>query len=238
MKGLDAAGNVFMQVPKYNRRWGGKPPAGRWSGWLSVAWVWMLMHLAGVQAQSPNAGNEAVPALGVGSTNQASLSSYRIRSGDLLELKVYQEDDLNAKVRVEADGAVVLPLLGRVMVRGQTVEEAQRLIHDRLESEFLNNPQLALSVTEFAPQRYSVMGQVSRPGVFVIPPGERVTLLQGIAMAGGYTKIASPSNVKVKRRSLSGVEVLSVNAKTMTSDPTKTFFLEPDDEILVGESAL
>ncbi|MFM8357099.1 MAG: polysaccharide biosynthesis/export family protein [Verrucomicrobiota bacterium] len=165
-------------------------------------------------------------------------TAYRIRGGDLLELKVYQEEDLNSRVRVEADGAVVLPLVGRLTVRNLTVEEAQRLVHDRLEAEFLNNPQVTLTVTEFSPQRYSVMGQVARPGVYQIPPGERVTLLQAIATAGSYTRIASPSNVKVKRRGPNGMEVIPVNAKAMASDPTRVFFIETDDEVLVGESAL
>lgn len=223
----------------------GAPLAGGWVGWWAVLCAGWVASLVALQAQTTRPGDipmpEKLPAVAApkpAGTNLLAQTAYRIRGGDLLELKVYQEEDLNSRVRVEADGAVVLPLVGRLTVRDLTVEEAQRLVHDRLEAEFLNNPQVTLTVTEFSPQRYSVMGQVARPGVYQIPPGERVTLLQAIATAGSYTRIASPSNVKVKRRGPNGMEVIPVNAKAMAIDPTRVFFIETDDEVLVGESAL
>lgn len=244
-----------MDTMQHNQRWGGYPPAGRLAGWLFVICAgWLAASLAVAQVQAPaplpgaspggvepperlpapaNPANPANP-----TTNALSATSYRIRGGDMLELKVYQEEDLNSRVRVEADGAVVLPLIGRVTVQDLSVEEAQRLVRDRLEAEFLNNPQVTLTVAEFAPQRYSVMGQVAKPGVYQIPAGERMTLLQAIAEAGSYTRIANAANVKVKRRGPGGVEVIPVNAKAMATDPTKVFFVEPNDLIVVGESAL
>lgn len=235
----------LMQKVSNNPGWGGKPMAGRGAGWWALLCAGWLASVVALQAQTGRPGDvqvpEKLPAAGVpktAGTNLLAQAAYRIRGGDLLELKVYQEEDLNARVRVEADGAVVLPLVGRLTVRDLTVEEAQRLVRDRLEAEFLNNPQVTLTITEFSPQRYSVMGQVARPGVYQIPPGERVTLLQAIATAGSYTRIASPANVKVKRRGPNGMEVIPVNAKAMASDPTKVFFVETDDEVLVGESAL
>lgn len=165
-------------------------------------------------------------------------SSYRIRSGDTIEVKVYQEDDLNSKVRVDEEGGVVLPLIGRVSLQGITAEAARKLVSDKYEADFLHHPQVSLMVTEFAPRRFVVMGQVARPGIYEIPTRERLNLLQAIAMAGGYTKIADPSKVRVRRNSEKGEEVLRFNAKALATGGTgEVPLIQSDDNITVGESA-
>lgn len=189
---------------------------------------------AGIRAAnaSPSATADA-PKLDLNDT-----SSYRIRSGDTIEMKVYQEDDLNSKVRVDEEGGVVLPLIGRVALQGITAEAARKLVSDKYEADFLHHPQVSLMVTEFAPRRFVVMGQVARPGIYEIPTRERLNLLQAIAMAGGYTKIADPSKVRVRRNSDKGEEVLRFNAKALaTSGTGEVPLIQSDDNITVGESA-
>lgn len=165
-------------------------------------------------------------------------SSYLIRSGDMVEVRVYQEEDLNTKTRVDEEGTLVLPLIGRVPVRGMTTEAARKAISDRYEAEYLNHPQVTVLVAEFAPRRFVMMGQVMRPGVYEIPSSERLNLLQAIAMAGGYTKIADPSKVRIRRSTEKGEEIVRFNAKALaTGGGGEIPLISPDDNITVGESA-
>ena len=165
-------------------------------------------------------------------------SLYRIRSGDVLEVKVYQEEDLNTKSRVDEEGTVVLPLIGRITVRGLTTEAARQGISDRYEADYLNHPQVTVLINEFAPRRFVMMGQVSRPGVYEIPSSERLNLLQAIAMAGGYTKIADPTKVRIRRASEKGEEVLRFNAKALAAGGGgEVPAVLAEDNITIGESA-
>lgn len=168
----------------------------------------------------------------------AERSVYLIRSGDTLEVRVYQEDDLNTKTRVDEEGTVVLPLIGRVSVRGLTTEAARQRISERYGADYLQHPQVTVLVGEFAPRRFVMMGQVARPGVYEIPNSERINLLQAIAMAGGYTKIADPAKVRIRRSSEKGEEILRFNAKALaTGGGGEVPLILSDDNITVGESA-
>ena len=193
---------------------------------------------------SPSGGSPAAvrkgSAVGVTpkGTSAGDNSLYRIRSGDVLEVKVYQEEDLNSRSRVDEEGTVVLPLIGRVAVRGKTTEAARQGISDRYEADYLNHPQVTVLVSEFAPRRFSMTGQVARPGVYEIPTSERLNLLQAIAMAGGYTKIADPTKVLVRRASEKGEEVLRFNAKALAKGGGgEVPAVLADDNIMIGESA-
>lgn len=168
----------------------------------------------------------------------ADKSSYLIRSGDVVEVRVYQEDDLNSKTRVDEEGTVVLPLIGRVPVRGLNTELARKAISDRYEADYLNHPQVTVLVSDFAPRRFVMMGQVARPGVYEIPSSERLNLLQAIAMAGGYTKIADPTKVRIRRSTEKGEEVMRYNAKALAiGGGGEVPMISSEDNITVGESA-
>jgi polysaccharide export outer membrane protein len=206
-----------------------------------VAWLLILGPLAvtaGAADEAKAAGK--TPAVAPAArTNQVPIdkSSYLIRSGDMLEVRVYQEEDLNTKTRVDEEGTLVLPLIGRVPVRGLTTESARKAIADRYEADYLNHPQVTVLVAEFAPRRFVMMGQVMRPGVYEIPSSERLNLLQAIAMAGGYTKIADPTKVRIRRASEKGEEILRFNAKALATGGGDVPLIASEDNITVGESA-
>ena len=193
--------------------------------------------LAGVLSSSPTVAGLKAP----GSRTDlapADKSSYLIRSGDMVEVRVYQEEDLNTKTRVDEEWTLVLPLIGRVPVRGLTTELARKAISDRYEADYLNHPQVMVLVAEFAPRRFVMMGQVARPGVYEIPSSERLNLLQAIAMAGGYTKIADPTKVRIRRSTEKGEEILRFNAKALaTGGGGEVPLVSSEDNITVGESA-
>ena len=231
-----------------------------WNSLRTQACLWLALFLAvvispmGASAAEVDAGskskarNAEVSAAGSGETLSVSPRStvgkgdersvYLIRSGDTLEVRVYQEEDLNTKTRVDEEGTVVLPLIGRVSVRGLTTEAARQRISDRYGSDYLQHPQVTVLVGEFAPRRFVMMGQVSRPGVYEIPSSERLNLLQAIAMAGGYTKIADPTKIRIRRSTEKGEEILRFNAKALaTGGGGEVPLILSDDNITVGESA-
>jgi polysaccharide export outer membrane protein len=172
-----------------------------------------------------------------GSTSALVPEHYTLVTGDVIEIKVFQEDELNTKARVEANGTINMALLGTLKVGGKSVEETQEMVLKALQKDFIYNPQVTISVIDFAKRRFAILGQVMKPGFLEMPPNQKVTLLQAIAMAGGYTQIANPSKVAVKRIVDGKEKVINLNAKEMAQNPElKNFDLEPDDTVTVYES--
>jgi protein involved in polysaccharide export with SLBB domain len=197
----------------------------RWSG--VVAWLVWVLGVVMAPAQVPRA--EAVPG-GVG-------SNYVLAAHDLIKLTVFQENDLETTVRVSKDGSVTFPLIGAVKVAGKTPQEAAKMVRDLLAKDYLVNPQVNLTVMEYSKRRFTVLGQVQRPGAFDMPDRDSVTLLQAIGMAGGYTRIADPAKITIRRNASGQDGLIKVNAKRMASgDSASDFTVVPGDVITVGES--
>ncbi len=164
-------------------------------------------------------------------------SNYILAPSDLVEVKVYQEDDLETKVRVARDGTITFPLVGAVKVGGKSPQEAAESIRDRLARGYLINPQVTVNVLEYTKYRLTVLGQVQKPGSYDFPDRERLTLLEAIGLAGGYTRGANPSKVVIKRFVNGQETVFQVDAKTMASQGSaKGFEVQPGDVITVAES--
>jgi polysaccharide export outer membrane protein len=113
------------------------------------------------------------------------------------------------------------------------------LIKARYRDGFLKNPQVSLTVRSYAKKLFTILGQVQKPGSYDMQGTNQITLLQAIGMAGGYTRIADPSNVTVKRLEAagSGETVQKLNAKRMArGEDISTFYIQAGDVISVGES--
>jgi len=173
----------------------------------------------------------------VKAVNSAASSgqSYRLSPSDLIKMKVFQEDDLATEARIGKDGTVTIPLVGVVTLGGKTVEEATAHLREMFGKDYLVNPQVTLTVAEYAKRRFTVLGQVQKPGTYDIPSEESVSLLQAIAMAGGFTRLAVQGKVMVTR-TLGGKRTFAVDVKANTNDPgTKQLEILPDDTIIVSE---
>lgn len=169
-------------------------------------------------------------------TPLSELQTYVLSPNDMVELKVYQEDDLATKFRIAKDGTANLPLIGVVTLGGKTVEQGTRLVRDLFDKDYLVNPQITLTVVEYAKRRFTVLGQVQKPGSFEMPNEEDVTLLQAIAMAGGYTRLANPSKITVARTGDGHKTTIAVDGRSLAKDEnTKSFLIQPDDTITVAE---
>ena len=162
--------------------------------------------------------------------------TYVLSPNDVVQVKVYQEDDLETKMRIGKDGTTSFPLIGVINLGGKTVAQAADLIRARLADGYLVNPQITVSVIEYAKRRFTVLGQVQKPGTYEIPNEESMTFLQAVAMAGGYTRLANRGSVMVTRM-VGGKKInFNLDLKSATSDlNTQPFEILPDDTITVAE---
>lgn len=198
----------------------------------------MCAFLATAAAQTPATSPPPKILLETGPATVAS-PQYILRQGDVIQVQVYMEDDLTSISRIGKDGTITMPLLGAVYVVSNSLERATMIIHDLLAEKYLVHPQVTLNVTEFAKRRFTVLGQVQRPGTYDMPADDSVTLLQAIATAGGYTRIASARKISVQRSVDSENKLIRLNAETMAVDKKKApFEILPNDVIVVGEKWL
>ena len=164
-------------------------------------------------------------------------ANYLISPNDLVIVTVFQEDDLAMKARVANDGTITVPLIGSVRIGGKSVDEAGQMIRTRFAKGYLVNPQVNVSITEFAKRLFTVLGQVQKGGTFEFPNQNPLDLLQAIGMAGGYNGKADPGKVIVKRQVNGKDTVYKLNAKAMAGDKeAKPFEVLPGDTITVSES--
>jgi polysaccharide export outer membrane protein len=122
---------------------------------------------------------------------------YRLNANDLIDVEVFDAENLHRTVRVNAAGAISLPLIGPVSVGGLTPPEAEERIAARYSEKYLQNPQVSIFIKEFTTERVTVEGAVIRPGIF--PLVGQMTLLRALAVAGGFGPIANASQVMIYR---------------------------------------
>ncbi len=193
--------------------------------------------ISGMQAQQSAASEKASGSAEAGTTaSPAPAPNHVLAANDLLEIKVFQEPDLDTTARISEDGKLNFPLIGEVAVGGKTVQQAIRLIQDRLEARFLVNPQVRIAVLEEAKRLFTVIGQVQRPGTYRFPERQTLGLVQVIGIAGGYTRLANAGNITVRRRVGGKETVLRVDGKRLARDEKAVPFpVEAGDLITVGE---
>lgn len=171
----------------------------------------------------------------IASTNNI-MGSRHLQPNDVLEVMVYQEPDLATKVTLDDRGMVALPLIGPVKLAGLTLEQATAKIRDMYDKDYLVNPKVTIQVDQLAVLRFTVLGEVQRPGSFEFPPNESLNLLEGLAMAGGYTRLAAPNKVTLQRNVNGELKVFHLDADAMARDKkNKPFQLLPDDTVTVEE---
>jgi len=141
-----------------------------------------------MQFKVDNDGN-AAPAGSI--LNKPVRKRYRLRAGDKLRFELLNDKyKFESEVVVDNQGAVNLEYINWVGVEGKTLEEASMAIQELYAKDYFVNPNLKLSLTEKAPIRFKIFGQVANPGYYEVPPGLGVDLLDAIAIAGGYTRLA------------------------------------------------
>ena len=165
-------------------------------------------------------------------------AGYILSTNDSVSVEVFGEDDLRTSGRLNPEGNLSVPLLGSIHFAGLNLTQAASKLTELYGRDYLVNPRVNVMLLSYAKRRFSILGQVSRPGSFEMPESspDGIDLLEAIAMAGGYTRIAAPERITVRRHNASGDQIFKVNAKRFTKGSGGGFLVEPGDTITVGES--
>lgn len=139
---------------------------------------------------------------GTAGLSGAATSSYTLQPGDMLEVSVWKEKDLQREIVVRPDGGFSFPLVGEIQAAGKTVEQLRNELTESLR-EYIPKPSVNVSVRQAQGYRFYVMGKVNRPGEFTaVRP---VDVVQALSMAGGLNPYASANSIRILRRE-NGVE--------------------------------
>ena len=189
-----------------------------------------------VPGMNSNSSPAAVAPLSPGVSAPAG---YILSPNDQVAVEVFGEEDLRTNGRLNGEGNLSVPLLGSIHLAGLTLTQAAARLTDLYSRDYLVNPRLNVMLVGYAKRRFTVLGQVSHPGSYEMPDGspEGIDLLEAVSMAGGYTRIAAPERISVRRHSNSGKdEIIRVDAKRLARGDRGNFTVLPGDAITVGES--
>jgi polysaccharide export outer membrane protein len=170
--------------------------------------------------------------------NPQPSASYRMMPKDTVHIHVFQEEDLETTARIGNDGNIFFPLLGKAKIGGLTVQEATASL-EKLLHVYLVHPQVSVEITSYAKLHFTMLGQVNKPGIFDFPDEGSINFLDALGMAGGYSKIANPSKITIKRIADGKETIIKIDGKKImnpknASDPV--FEVLPGDTIQVGEA--
>lgn len=158
---------------------------------------------------------------------------YLIGNEDVLAINVWKEPDVSRMIPVRSDGKISLPLIGEVQAAGKTPKELERDIAKGLR-DYISEPEVTVIVQETKSRRFSILGQVQRPGSYLLNGDMRV--LDAIATAGGFRDFAKVKSIRILRQQAEGKQVsLPFNYKDVVrgTNPRQNVELQPKDTIYV-----
>ncbi len=167
-------------------------------------------------------------------------NDYILKAGDKISLTVFPTDEFikGGEMEISPEGNVTIPVVGKVLIAGKSVIEAQETIVDILQEDYFIDPEAVIEVLDYEDLKVVILGQVRKPGNYSFPPGaNQLTLLQCISLAGGFSDIANIKKIKIMRKNESGkAEKISANANDIIEGKKQDIILKPDDVIHVPES--
>ena len=147
---------------------------------------------------------------------------YRLDTGDRLRVFVYGQPNLSRAYTVDQDGRITVPLIGSVRARGRTTRQLERVITDRLGSEFVRDPHVTVDILQNRP--FFILGEVEKDGQYPYVSG--MTVLTAVAIAGGFSERANTRSFRITRRNDGVVDVIEAPAD---------YLIEPGDTVEVHE---
>jgi polysaccharide biosynthesis/export protein len=160
-------------------------------------------------------------------------------SGDLLRITVHRQADLDLEVRIPDNGCISYPLIGNVQAVGKSSSSLEQSIRQLLEKDYLKNPAVTVTVREYAKRRVFIVGGVAKPDGYEVSPDSRMTVLQLVAAAGGFTDRAYKEYVQVVRRNgteervVIRLSLVEVERQIAGGKPEADLELWPDDLVVV-----
>jgi polysaccharide export outer membrane protein len=162
-----------------------------------VAWrvigAWLFCLFVGCHAVAGAAEAE----IGKADRSGAARETYRLQPGDVLEISVWKEQDLQREVLIRPDGSFTFPLAGEVDARGKSVDNVRSLLVERLQK-YLPTPVVTVAVKQIGGNRIYVVGKVLHAGDF--PLSNSLDVMQAISLAGGTTPYAAVNDIVILRR--------------------------------------
>jgi len=168
-----------------------------------------------------------------GSQTAHSDDSYVIGANDLLSVNVWKEPDVSKSVPVRSDGKISLPLVGELQAAGQTPRQLEQEISKRLQT-YISEPEVTVIVTDSKSQKINILGMVARPGAYLLTGS--TTVLDAVAMAGGFKDFAKQKSVYVLRKAPDGTpKKLPFNYKEVIKgkNSEQNIRLEAGDTVVV-----
>jgi polysaccharide export outer membrane protein len=154
--------------------------------------------------------------------------------GDVIEVRVYREQEISGIYQVGSDGDVMFPLCERVVIGGLAANAAAEKFRDCLAAGFIRDPQVTVVVREYNSKKVFVFGEVQKPGTFTYQDG--MSVVQAVTLAGGFTRTASRNSTSVTRRIRGQEAKVKVNVQDIALGKAPNFTLEPGDIVYVPES--
>ncbi|MCK6591864.1 MAG: polysaccharide biosynthesis/export family protein [Polyangiaceae bacterium] len=192
-----------------------------------------LVLSAGLFACGPTGDYIWVDSLPSAQISGPDPADYVIVPGDLLNIRVYNQEAMSTRARVRPDGKIFIPLVGDVDVKGRRPAELAKELEARMKS-YIVAPSVAVTAEEVQPVRVSVIGEVARPGALDVQPG--TSILQALAMSGGLTEFADEDSIFVLRtapkQALQRIR-FDYDALTRGAGKGPAFALRPGDVVVV-----
>ena len=163
---------------------------------------------------------------------------YHLQPEDILSITVYEQPDLTTRARITSEGKISFPLLGKVKAAGLTVSELKDKIQELLSKDYLVNPQVHVFIEEYHVKQISVLGAVKSPGRYDMYTERETTLLEAIAMAGGFSDVAAVNHTRIIRSEEGEKSVIQIRITDITKkgQKEKDVALKPGDIVFVPES--
>lgn len=204
-----------------------------------VFWVTVSLVLVGqLYAAAADASGGASDSTST-TTSASTKPDYILHPQDQIKVQVFQEEDINKQtdgLSLSQDCKVTLPLIGTISLRGKTVGQAEEMIRDLYNRDYIVNPQVSVTVVKYADRSVNVIGSVTNQGRIKFPEERDLSILDAISLAGGQTRLADMKHVKLTRNN-GEAQIIDVDAmmKKGGADPV---MLEPGDVIYVPERIL
>jgi polysaccharide biosynthesis/export protein len=193
---------------------------------LTVMLALAAGSLAAQNGTQPAARSAAAP----NAEANATAADYRLVPGDKLRIEVYKDPQISQTLQIRPDGKITVPLVGDVAAAGRTPIALRDSITTSLK-EYITNPVVTVIVVEFEPQSVSVMGEVARPGP--VPIKGKLSVLEALAVAGGFKDFANTKNITIRRPTASGVQIIRFNYRDAVKGEGKPLYLQPGDIVIV-----
>ena len=160
------------------------------------------------------------------------LGEYRIGPEDVLQISVWKNEAMSRTVSVRPDGKISLPLLNDVQAAGRTPMEVREFLVKKM-VEYTPAPEVSVIILEVRSFKVSVIGEVPRPGRYELKTA--TTVLDGLAMVGGFSQFASRTRIVVLRPEGKGMKRIPFNYNKVISEggEQENFYLRPGDIVVV-----